>query len=68
MDCRREAVYHSPVFLDRVVEKLLDYILDAENIAAQGGYICPEAYKRLTLSHEPSFGGGVHEIWRISFG
>lgn len=36
-----DRVYHSPTFLDRVIEKLLDYVLDAENIQGAGRLYLP---------------------------
>jgi hypothetical protein len=36
-----DRVYHSPTFLDRVVEKLLDYVLDADNIRGTGRLYLP---------------------------
>ena len=36
-----DRVYHSSVFLDRVVEKLLDYILSADNILGAGRLYVP---------------------------
>ena len=36
-----DRVYHSSTFLDRVVEKLLDYALDADNIVGAGRLYVP---------------------------
>jgi hypothetical protein len=36
-----DRVYHSPAFLDRVVEKLLDYVLYADNIRGAGRLYLP---------------------------
>ena len=36
-----DRVYHSPAFLDRVVEKLLDYMLYADNICGAGRLYVP---------------------------
>jgi hypothetical protein len=36
-----DRVYHSAVFLDRVVEKLLEYLLDADNIRGVGRLYLP---------------------------
>ncbi len=36
-----DRVYHSPAFLERVVEKLLDYMLYAENIRGAGRLYVP---------------------------
>jgi hypothetical protein len=36
-----DRVYYSPAFLDRVVEKLLDYILYADNIRGVGRSYLP---------------------------
>lgn len=36
-----DRVYTSPAFLERVVEKLLDYVLDAENIRGTGRLYLP---------------------------
>jgi hypothetical protein len=36
-----DRVYYSPVFLDRVVEKLFDYVLDADNIRGAGRLYLP---------------------------
>jgi hypothetical protein len=36
-----DRVYSSPTFLDRVVEKLLDYVLDADNIRGTGRLYLP---------------------------
>jgi hypothetical protein len=36
-----DRVYSSPAFLDRVVEKLLTYVLDAENIRGTGRLYLP---------------------------
>ncbi len=36
-----DRVYHSQVFLDRVVEKLLGYVLDADNVRGTGRLYLP---------------------------
>ena len=36
-----DRVYHSPAFLERVVAKILDYVLDAENIRGTGRLYLP---------------------------
>jgi hypothetical protein len=36
-----DRVYHSPTFLDRVVEKLLEYVLDADDIVGAGRLYLP---------------------------
>jgi hypothetical protein len=36
-----DRVYHSPAFLERVVDKLLDYMLYAENILGAGRVYVP---------------------------
>ena len=36
-----DRVYHSPTFLDRVVEKLFEYVLDADDIVGTGRLYLP---------------------------
>ncbi len=36
-----DRVYHNPAFLDRVVAKLLEYVLDADNIRGTGRLYLP---------------------------
>jgi hypothetical protein len=36
-----DRIYESPVFLERVVEKLLDYMLDADNLLGAGRLYLP---------------------------
>jgi hypothetical protein len=36
-----DRVYSNPTFLDRVVEKLLDYVLDADNLRGSGRLYLP---------------------------
>jgi hypothetical protein len=36
-----DRVYSNPIFLERVVEKLLDYLLDADNIRGSGRLYLP---------------------------